>query len=142
MLFIIPFTEVVRIAAISIIGGTQGQGEKDAPSKAKVWVNREDMDFETAQVVKGDTELDLQRGEHADLLHALPPSKFQNVRQVILYIHKNFGADTTCLSFIHFRGKGSKISTEKKVVTTVYETTGALKDHRERVGAKTMEQGV
>jgi len=141
MMFIVPFSEHVRISAICIMGGTKALQDADAPSKAKIWVNRDDMDFEVAAEVKGDASLDLQRGEHSALLHALPPSKFQNVRQLILFIHKSFGHDTTSLSFIQFRGRSSKISTEKKVVTTVYETTGALQDHRDRVGGQTMKQG-
>eukprot|EP01065_Artemidia_motanka_P032615 TRINITY_DN39603_c0_g1_i1.p1 TRINITY_DN39603_c0_g1~~TRINITY_DN39603_c0_g1_i1.p1 ORF type:complete len:255 (+),score=88.21 TRINITY_DN39603_c0_g1_i1:60-767(+) len=141
VLIYVPFTEVVKMRAICIIGGTAEEGDRDAPSKAKLFVNREDIDFDMAQSLPGEQQLDLQKGQYADIEHALAQSKFQSVRSVTLFISKNFGSDTTSLSFVHFRGASTKITTERVIVNTVYETTGQLKDHKERSDRVMPRQG-
>merc|ERR1711869_178891 len=94
LLIYVPLTEVLKIRAICIVGGS-AEDFNDAPSKIKIFVNREDIDIDNASTVPCDQELDLQRGLHADLEHPLKQSKFANVRTLTLYVHKNFGAENT-----------------------------------------------
>eukprot|EP01062_Namystynia_karyoxenos_P018645 TRINITY_DN16959_c0_g1_i1.p1 TRINITY_DN16959_c0_g1~~TRINITY_DN16959_c0_g1_i1.p1 ORF type:complete len:235 (+),score=64.48 TRINITY_DN16959_c0_g1_i1:81-785(+) len=141
MIIYVPFTEVVKVRAICVVGGTRAEEEADAPSTVRLFANRDDLDFENAAGITPDQQLDLQKGQYGDMEHQLRQSKFSSVRELTLHVDKNFGADVTRVSFIHFRGAGSKISTEKKVVTTVYETTGQLSDHKV-FGAETMQQGL
>lgn len=140
MLVWVPLTEVVKIRAICIVGGGEGAQPDDAPSKVKIFVNREDLDLDSAKDLPCDQELDLQRGQYADMEHPLKQSKFSNVRNLTFYVHKNFGGENTRLNCIHLRGTSTKASSQKVILNTVYETQGQLKDHKTR-GVETGKEG-
>eukprot|EP01064_Diplonema_japonicum_P023725 TRINITY_DN34131_c0_g1_i1.p1 TRINITY_DN34131_c0_g1~~TRINITY_DN34131_c0_g1_i1.p1 ORF type:complete len:242 (+),score=36.41 TRINITY_DN34131_c0_g1_i1:53-727(+) len=131
LLLYIPFTEVVKIKAISILGGEEDD-ESSAPSKAKLYINRDDIDFDKAGEVCAAQEIDLQQGHLTDLEYPLKPSKFTAVRDLTIVIPTNFGADLTRISCVHLRGASTKISTNRVVMHAVYESQGQLKDHKVR----------
>eukprot|EP00611_Tribonema_gayanum_P028816 TRINITY_DN7523_c0_g1_i1.p2 TRINITY_DN7523_c0_g1~~TRINITY_DN7523_c0_g1_i1.p2 ORF type:complete len:222 (-),score=40.48 TRINITY_DN7523_c0_g1_i1:201-866(-) len=132
LLIHVPFTEVVKIKAISLLGGRDGA----APSKMKVWVNRDDIDFTCAEDVPGVQSMELvadSGGVEVDYPTKL--HKFQNVSSVTLFFGDNHGADTTVLSFLGFRGESTNF--RHGVVEAVYESKPMATDHKQPGGEVT-----
>eukprot|EP01060_Flectonema_neradi_P017387 TRINITY_DN24281_c0_g1_i1.p1 TRINITY_DN24281_c0_g1~~TRINITY_DN24281_c0_g1_i1.p1 ORF type:complete len:223 (+),score=43.09 TRINITY_DN24281_c0_g1_i1:41-709(+) len=129
LLIYVPFTEVVKIKSLTIVGGTPTD-DSSSPAVAKLYVNRDDLDFDAAESTKPIQEIQLQKGHLGDMEYPLKVSKFSAVRDLTIVIPSNFGGETTIINSIFFRGANSKISTDRVVMTAVYETQGQLKDHK------------
>eukprot|EP01063_Lacrimia_lanifica_P005112 TRINITY_DN1292_c0_g3_i1.p1 TRINITY_DN1292_c0_g3~~TRINITY_DN1292_c0_g3_i1.p1 ORF type:complete len:226 (+),score=83.04 TRINITY_DN1292_c0_g3_i1:132-809(+) len=141
LLIFIQFTEVLRIKGLVLLGGT-GEDDAAAPSKAKLYINRDDVDFDKASELAPVQEINLLSGPHADTEYALKTSKFTAVRNLTIVIPANFGADTTLLSCIHFRGTSTKITTNRVIMEAVYESQGRLQDHKVRGVGQAMPEGM
>jgi hypothetical protein len=63
-----------------------------------------------------------------DLEYLLNVSKFNNTRNIVIGITDNFGASSTVIKYIGF--KGEKLREKTKVVETVYEIRANLADHK------------
>ena len=96
----------------------------------QLYVNRDDLDFDAAENTKPVQELQLQKGCLGDMEYPLKISKFSAVRDLTIVLPSNFGGETTIVNSMFFRGANSKISTDRVVMTAVYETQGQLKDHK------------
>eukprot|EP00659_Diplonema_papillatum_P022540 gene22540-34492_t len=70
ILVYIPFGELVKIKAIAIVGGTEAD-DSSAPSKLKLYVNRDDIDFDKAGEVPAVQEFDLQHSSLGDMEYPL-----------------------------------------------------------------------
>merc|ERR1712232_54400 len=140
LLLHVPFTEAVTIHSISIAGPRRATSETAGPKKVKVFVDREDLDFDEAMELPATSEIDLVTPEHeleysdeyATIDYPLRPGgRFQDISNLALYFpDSNYAEDDdtqTEISFIGFKGKGTSI--RRKAVEAVYERIGLAGDH-------------
>jgi len=121
LLIFVPFTGSIKLKSLVIIGGP-----KDSPKTAKIFVNKDNMDFSEASELKPTQELDLV--ENSQIEYPLQISKFSNVSSVTIYIPNNFGNPTTRIYFISFKGTFTPM--ERKPVITTYEQKPNPADHK------------
>ncbi|CAM9658370.1 unnamed protein product [Laminaria digitata] len=127
LIIFVPFTQVVKIRAISVNGGADGT----APSTMKVFVNRDDIDFGVAQDLPAVQTLEMVRdsgGVEVDYPTKL--SKMQNVSDITLFVPNNFGAESTVITYLGFKGESTKASFRHGVVECVYEAKPMAEDHK------------
>lgn len=128
LLLKIPFTSPVGIRSLCVIGG----GDTQNPATIKAFINKELMDFETAEAATGKAvqqvfEL-VERNPNGDVEYPTKYTKFQNVSTLWLLVQRNFGADTTRIRYIGLKGTFTRY--KREAVHTVYEAraTKASKD--------------
>ena len=136
LLLYIPFTEAVTIQSISIRCGNESI-ESVPPRHIKLFVNRDDLDFETARELPPQLEVELLPLNHfpdGTIDYPLRPAgRFQNVNSITIYFIDNYddsGDLSTGITYVGFKGKGTKM--RHGIVTAVYETQGMPKDHKTR----------
>lgn len=126
----VPFVDPVRVKFVSITGGPNSE----APNQAKLWVDRDDIDFDNCHDVPPSQTLDLvDPDEHAvegTLDYPVTARKFQNVSSITLFFSDNFGGDRTTITYLGF--KGNSTEARRGVVDCVYETRGMPADHKQR----------
>jgi len=103
LLFHIPFTETVSITSISIRGspGDNADLQTSSPRSVGIFVNRDDLDFETAQEMQSAMELELVHPNHEAMgssggtidYFVTNRGRFQNISGVTLFFRDNFGGD-------------------------------------------------
>ncbi|KAL7522167.1 hypothetical protein ACHAWX_006866 [Stephanocyclus meneghinianus] len=159
LLLTIPFNEAVAIKSISVLSYAdapifQPHRNTAAPRTLKVFVNRQNLDFETARDLEPTAAITLVSPLHQwDTNHSggtidyplRPAGRFQNVTEIALYFCDNyampdgFGASNdlddydgdrvpTEITYIGLKGKGTNV--KRKAVEAIYETTGMTKDHK------------
>ncbi|KAK8597543.1 hypothetical protein V6N13_094947 [Hibiscus sabdariffa] len=127
LLVYIPFTSDVKIKSISIVGGADGT----SPSKLRVFINRDGIDFSDAQSMQPVQEWDLVENLHGMLEYQTRYSKFQSVANITLHFPDSFGGDTTQIHYIGFKGEATQLKRDV-VATIVYEITPNPSDHKTR----------
>nr|KYP32125.1 UPF0424 protein C1orf128 family [Cajanus cajan] len=127
LLVFIPFTSDVKIKSISIVGGADGT----SPSKMRVFINREGIDFSDAQSMQALQEWDLVENMQGVLEYQTRYSKFQSVANITLHFPENFGGDTTKIHYIGFKGQATQLKRDV-VATIVYELMPNPSDHKTR----------
>jgi PITH domain len=138
LLLYIPFTETVTIQSISIRCSHESI-ESVPPRNIKVFVDRDDLDFETARELPPQLEVELLPLHHfpeGTIDYPLRPAgRFQNVNSITVFFVDNYdesGDSSTGITYVGLKGKGTKM--RQGVVTAVYETQGMPKDHKIRDG--------
>ncbi|CAM9831259.1 unnamed protein product [Ascophyllum nodosum] len=132
LIIFVPFTQVVKIRAISVIGGAEGS----APSEMKVFVNRDDIDFGLAHDLPPVQTMEMVRdSEGREVDYPTKLSKMQNVSDITLFVPQNFGADSTVITYLGFKGEGTKARRifarfRHGVVECVYESRPMAEDHK------------
>mmetsp|Transcript_44956 Transcript_44956/g.66151 ORF Transcript_44956/g.66151 Transcript_44956/m.66151 type:complete len:226 (-) Transcript_44956:227-904(-) len=144
----VPFTEAVTITSISIAGpepstSSDGTGLTACPRKVKLFVDKEDIDFDDAEETPPAMEFDLVHPNHQHDDEEIgtvdyplrPAGRFQNVGSITLYFPENFGLlqgddldYQTEITYLGFKGKGTSV--KRRAVEAVYETRGMKKDHK------------
>lgn len=120
----VPFNGEIRIKAIIVIGGDEGT----APSKMKIYKNVEAVDINILEEKKPVQTVDMNENVTGELEYLLNVTKFNNTSNLVLGFDENFGASTTVIKYIGF--KGEKLREKTKVVETVYEVRANLADHK------------
>lgn len=127
LLVFIPFTSDVKIKSISIVGGSDGT----SPSKMRAFINRDGIDFSDAQSMQAVQEWELVENFQGVLEFQTRYSKFQSVGNITLHFPENFGADTTKIHYIGFKGEATQLKRDV-VATIVYELMPNPSDHKTR----------
>ncbi|CAJ1962089.1 unnamed protein product [Sphenostylis stenocarpa] len=127
LLVFIPFTSDVKIKSISIVGGSFGT----SPSKMRVFVNREGIDFSDAQSMQAIQEWDLVENMRGVLEYQTRYSKFQSVGNITLHFPESFGGDITEIHYIGFKGEATQLK-RTAVANIVYEILPNPSDHKTR----------
>jgi hypothetical protein len=125
LLIHVPFSEAVCIKSICFVGHQNGQ----APRDIKMWVNKEphDIDFPTAEESDGDQEIkNLHQDVHADCYYFCKRDRFNSVSSVTIFVSANYGADTTRINYIGFKGEFGK--GKRRAVEAIYEVSGSALD--------------
>jgi hypothetical protein len=131
LLIHIPFTSVVKVRAICLGGGREGS----APSRMKVWVDRDDIDFSNASELPAAQAVELVEpaagsSDSAVVEYPAKMSKMQNVSSLTIFLPETFGADTTIVTFLGFKGEST--NARHAVVEAVYESKPQAADHKTR----------
>ena len=134
LLLNIPFSEAVTVHSISIRTGIE-LGDSFPPRRIKLFVDRYDLDFETARELPPQQQLELLPPHHlpdGTIDYPLRPAgRFQNISSLTIFFMDNydeFGDSSTIITHIGLKGKGTKM--RHGVVATVYESQGMPKDHK------------
>ncbi|KAK6944871.1 PITH domain [Dillenia turbinata] len=125
LIVFIPFTSDVKIKSISIVGGADGT----SPSKMRVFINREGIDFSDAQNMQPVQDWDLVENLQGVLEYQTRYSRFQSVANLTLHFPDNFGADTTQIYYIGLKGEATQLKRDV-VATIVYELMPNPSDHK------------
>lgn len=122
----VPFVNGVKVKSITISGE---QGEKH-PSKCKLFINRDDIDFSNAHDLPATQTLDLNEDIDAEYEYPLKTSKFYSVQSLTLFFPESFGMDRTKIFYIGLKGVNMKF--KRDIVEAVYESRPTAEDTRAR----------
>ena len=159
LLLHVPFTEAVTIKTLSVQGapgqsnGGKGDVETSAPKTVKIFVNRTDLDFETARDMEPTTTLTLLPPEHGADYGTIdyplrPAGRFQSATSITLYFANNYAREAdpdedaiqTEIAYVGFKGKG--LNVKRQAVECVYESRGMKKDHKVPEGEYGMQNPI
>jgi hypothetical protein len=102
-----------------------------APKTLKVFINRDDVDFDTASDTPPAQTLALsQTSDIQDL--PVKRSLFGNTYSLTLFIEDNFGDDVTEIFYLGFKGEFTKLNREP--IEVLYEAAANPADHAPIVG--------
>ena len=101
LVMFIPFNGEVKIKSLIVIGGDEGQ----APSRVKIWKNETTVDFNILEDKKPLHVIDLNENLSGDLDYLLNVSKFSNIGNIVLGFEDNFGAASTVVKYVGFKGE-------------------------------------
>lgn len=118
----VPFVSPAKVTAITVIGGDGGT----APSKVKLYINKEELDFTSVNDMDATQEVDLVEDFHGALQLPLRAAKFLSVTHLCLYFPQSLGGDRTRIHWIGLWGVGSEH--KRQAVVTIYESIGSKKD--------------
>ncbi|CAK0741077.1 hypothetical protein CVIRNUC_001298 [Coccomyxa viridis] len=124
LLIHVPFNGSVKIKAITIIGGSDGM----APAVMRAYTNREDLDFSTVAELPPMQQWDLQENLNGSIEYPTQVPKFSGVHCIDLHIPTSFGADSTKIHFIGFKGEFTE--GKREAVIAVYEAKPLISDHK------------
>ncbi|KAJ3323453.1 hypothetical protein HDV06_001730 [Boothiomyces sp. JEL0866] len=128
LIMYVPFTSNIKLKSIAILG----LNDHSQPSKLKVYINRQDVDFNTVESIEPTQEFEcLQscpRGAVPQYLTKV--TKFTNVRDITIFVPSNFGSDQTVISYIGFKGEYTSINRDP--IITNYEIAANPADHKHK----------
>lgn len=124
LLIHVPFNGSVKLKAICIIGGYDGS----SPSKLRVYINRDDLDFQNVAHLPPVQEWDLLENYNGQIEYPTHVAKFNGVHSIDLHIPSNFGANVTEISFIGLKGEFEE--RRREAVQAVYESKPLPQDHK------------
>jgi len=125
LIVFVPFTGMVKLKSIILRGGPEGT----SPSLLKAFINKDDIDFDSAESTQPVQEWELVQEYPQDVVeYNTRMTKFNLVRNITLFFPSNFGAATTILSYIGFKGEWSEIKQDP--IITIYELQPNVKDHK------------
>jgi hypothetical protein len=133
----ISFTAQIRLHSILIRISTT----PSAPMTLKVFINRDDLDFDTASSLQPTQTLELAQSNDVQEV-PVKRTLFNTVRSLQLFFEDNWSQgeeDETVISYIGFKGEWIKASRE--AVNFLYEAAANPNDHKmasgigERVGS-------
>ncbi|KAG2181441.1 hypothetical protein INT44_008254 [Umbelopsis vinacea] len=121
---ILSFTGSVKLRSICL---RTGHGDY-APSKLKVYTNRDSIDFDDVSDMQPVQEWDLVRGSDEVVEYTTRSTKFSNVRNITLFFPENYGEDTSIVRFLGFKGEWSEV--KRDPIITIYEASANPADHK------------
>ena len=148
LLFHVPFTQAVRLRSLCVVAGG---GEELAPLKARLFTERDDLDFGAVESLKPvqtfelvpdfrglvdcavvsplrvSLELTAAPSPGARAADPLVASKFSGVSSVTLHLRGSVGGDAVRVNCVGFKGEGTGF--RHGVVETTYEAAAQIKDH-------------
>lgn len=74
------------------------------------FINRDDIDFDAADSYTPTQEFELVEGTNEVVEYGTKITKFSSVRSITLFFPENFGADTSIVRFIGFKGEWTEVS--------------------------------
>ena len=137
LLLYIPFTEAVIVQSISVRSVTTSTSDDEvSPARTiKLFVNRDDMDFDTARDMEPQMKLELLHPQHfpdGTIDYPLRPAgRFQGISSLTIFVQDNYSGDEELSSFITYVGlKGKGTRQKRMAVDTVYEAKPMPEDHK------------
>lgn len=147
LLIHVPFEGLVKITAFSVVScsggnGTGGEGDDETspPTRVRLFVNRDDLDFDSLASVEPTQEFEVASGggggaaEGSRVEYPCKPSKFGGVYSVDVHFPGNSGGSDgsgrgkTRVDFLGFKGTHTK--GKREAVVAVYESRAMPSDHK------------
>ncbi|KAJ4331618.1 hypothetical protein N0V87_009016 [Didymella glomerata] len=132
LLMHVPFTGQVRLHSILI----RTSDSDAAPKTLKVFVNADDMDFDTAAEVEPTQVLEIARTSEVQEI-PVKRVKFNMTRCLALFFEDNWSQgeeEETRLSYLGFKGDFMKLN--KEPISVLYEASANPADHKAIAGVK------
>lgn len=137
------FTGQVRLQSVLV----RASDSESAPATMKLYINRDDLDFSTAEELPSTQTIELARTNDIQE-HAVKRALFNNTRSLTLFFDRNFSSafgegdeEVTRLWYIAFKGEYMKLS--KEPVSFLYEAAANPADHKQLVGgARGVDSGI
>eukprot|EP00892_Ulva_mutabilis_P007535 jgi/Ulvmu1/5153/UM021_0170.1 len=101
LLLHIPFHGEVKLRAFTIVGGSP----YTSPATARLYINREDLDFATVEDLQPVQEFTLNHDPSGILEYTVNASRFNGVHALDIHIPENLGADHTEIYFVGLKGE-------------------------------------
>jgi hypothetical protein len=120
------FTAQIRLHSILVRTSTT----PSAPMTLKVFINRDDLDFDTASSLQSTQTLELAQSNDVQEV-PVKRTLFNTVRSLQLFFEDNWSQgeeDETVISYIGFKGEWIKASRE--AVNFLYEAAANPNDHK------------
>ena len=137
LLMHIPFTGMVKLQSILI----RSLDSDQAPRSIRLFANREDLDFSAAEELHTTQDIDgIRSGEIIE--YSLKASLWNNTRSVTIFIQDNFGAETSRLYYISFKGVFQHLEGDLSAATIIYESAANPADHKFRASGNQIERNV
>ncbi|ORX56815.1 DUF1000-domain-containing protein [Hesseltinella vesiculosa] len=136
LLIYVPFTGMIKLRTICLRTDPSDQ----APSTMKVFVNRDDMDFDAAESYTAVQTWELVQQVDQVAEYQTRITKFTNVRNLTLFFPDNFGGDTSIIRFLGFKGEWTEM--KRDPIITVYEANANPADHKIPGAENTMDHSV
>ena len=130
LLIYIPFNSAVKMKSMTLIGGEEGT----SPSLIKLYVNKENPDFDLIDGSVASQEFECIENPEGELSYQLRPNKFNNVFSLTLIVTRNYSADSSKIYYIGFTGL--RTNKKKMVMLGIYELKPLID------GTKTKEKEV
>lgn len=138
----VPFEGLVKITAFSVVScgdsGGEGDGSETSttattapPTRARLFVNRDDLDFDSLASAEPTQEFELVAGgasEGARVEYSCKPSKFSGVYSVDVHFPGTGSSSNTRVDFLGF--KGTHTQGKREAVVAVYESRAMPQDHK------------
>ena len=125
LLFNIPFTGVVKLKKICVIG----LNDDSHPRTLKLFNVKEPMQFDDIRRLQAGQSIDLSVDVHGHFHYALKQTKFQNVSWLCAYFADNYGDDVTRINYIGLQGEYIRDYRDELAITN-YELTANPSDHK------------
>lgn len=128
------FTGQVRLQAILF----RTSDSESAPAAVKVFINRLDLDFSSAEELPPTQTFELARTSEIQE-HPVKRALFNNTRSLTLFFNQNFSSlegdgdeDVTRVHYVAFKGEFMKLNREP--VSFLYEAAANPADHKQIIG--------
>lgn len=119
----VPFTEMLKVSSFVLVGVE----EHTAPLKVRLFINREDVDFDNVSNIKPVQEAMVTWDVTGDVDNPVIPSKFSSVQSIIMHIT---GTEDELMQIAAVGFKGESKGLNPKVVEGIkYEIKPQMKDH-------------
>jgi hypothetical protein len=89
-----------------VVGGSS----LTCPSRVRLFVNRDDVDFGIAEELKPTQAFDLHEDPEARIDYPLQAHKFQNISSISLFFEDSIGEETTRITYLGFKGEPTLVS--------------------------------
>lgn len=122
-IYFLRFAGQVKLQSILV----RTSDDSSAPKTLKLFVNRDDLDFDTATETEATERLELARDSRV-LEYPVKRNRFTITRSLTLFFEENWGAETTKISYLGF--KGEFMALNKEPVSVLYESAANPADHK------------
>ncbi|KAF4123742.1 large subunit ribosomal protein L3 [Geosmithia morbida] len=123
LLMTVPFTAQVKLHSILI----RSSPSDDAPKTVHLHINRDDLDFSSAEDTKPQQTLELSQTTDVQEI-PVRRALFGKVQRLVLFFPDNFGDDVTRISYIGFKGEWTQLG--KAPTNIIYEAAAQPGDHK------------
>ena len=127
LLLLLPFITTVTVRSLTLTSHLP-----NAPSRVRLFINRDDLDLATAADTTATQEFNLAPDPRAELDYPLKVQRFQGVSALWLHFPSNHHDESpeasTVIDWLHAKGVAS--GDRREAVAVVYEAIANPKDHR------------
>ncbi len=119
----VRFAGQVKLQSILI----RTSNDSSAPKTLKLFINRENLDFDTASEAEATEVLELAQDPRIQE-YPVKRHRFTTTRSLTLFFEDNWGAETTVISYLGFKGEFMSLS--KEPISVLYESAANPADHQ------------
>lgn len=121
------FAGQVKLQSILI----RTSNDSSAPKTLKLFINCENLDFDTASEAEATEVLELAQDPRIQE-YPVKRHRFTMTRSLTIFFEDNWGAETTKISYLGFKGEFMALS--KEPVSVLYESAANPSDHQRLPG--------